>query len=109
MPDENEDIRSVVREELERDRERRERRPEQDVDDAIRAASRRGKHVEGGPELPVIEPPDATPDWSGGARGSRYRPPKDGNAHFRALLRAAQRRRATRDEDYWDEDDPNGR
>lgn len=105
--DENEDIRSVVREELERDRERRERRPEQDVDDAIRAASRRGKHVE--PELPVIEPPDSTPDWSGGARGSRYRPPKDGNAHFRALLRAAQRRRATRDEDYWDEDDPNGR
>ena len=104
MPDENEDIRSVVREELERDRETRQRRPEQEIDDAIRAASRRGKHVEG-PELPVIEPPDSTPDWSGGARGSRYRPPKDGNAHFRALLRAAQRRRATRDEDYWDEDD----
>jgi hypothetical protein len=57
----------------------------------------------------VIPPPDATPDWSGGVRGTTYRPPKDGNAHFRALLRAAQRRRATRDEDYWDEDDPNGR
>ena len=104
MPESQDELREVIREELERDRERRERRPEQEIDDAIRAASRRGKHVEG-PELPVIEPPDRTPDWSGGARGSRYRPPKSGNEHFRALLRAAQRRRATRDEDYWDEDD----
>jgi len=103
MPEPQDELREVIREELERDR--RERRPEQAIDDAIRAARRRGKHVEGGePELPVIEP-DTTPDWSQGARGSTYRPPKDGNAHFRAMIRAAQRRRTTRDEDYWDEDD----